>query len=149
MIRRRSEIIEKEGAIIEALNCAKEAAEAAEKEGSPCRFEALENWRAEEEELKALRQFKDATADVIRKALEEIEKVFLSELAEVLSYFSNITIADLSGNDEEMENLLSPALAYDKEGKSVAPASVNEARRKAFMLWRRKYILDWLLKQND
>lgn len=148
MIRPRSEIVEKERAVIEALNCAKEAAEAAAKEGAPCRFEARENWHAEEEELMTLTQFKDATAGRIYGALMDVEKYFLQEQAEVLSYFKDITIADLSGNDQEMENLLSPALAYDKEGKPVAPPSVHEARRRAFVLWRRKEVLEWLLKEK-
>lgn len=148
MIRPRSEIAEKERAVIEALNCAKETAEAAEKEGAPCRFEALENWHAEEEELMTLTQFKDSTAGRIYGALMEVEKIFLPEMAEVLSYFKNITIADLSGNNQEMENLLSPAVAYDKEGKPVAPPAVHEARRRAFMLWRRKEMLEWLLKEQ-
>lgn len=148
MIRPRSEIVEKERAIIEALNFAREFAETAGKENNPCLTEAVENWHAEEEELMTLTQFKDATAGRIYGALMEVESIFLQELAEILSFFKDIKLADLSDNNQEMENLLSPAAAYDKEGKPLAPPAVNTARKRAFMLWRRKHILEWLLKEQ-
>ena len=150
MLRSRNEVIEMERLIIESAGGAREVAKQAQTMNNPCLLEAVEWWQAEEEELKTLRQFKDATKDRINGALEEAEEKFLSELAEILSWFKEIKLADPDPNKEKeaTENLLSPAMAYDKNGKTKVPKSVNEARKRALLWWRRKFILEWLIKQS-
>ncbi|OGZ30283.1 MAG: hypothetical protein A2931_04125 [Candidatus Niyogibacteria bacterium RIFCSPLOWO2_01_FULL_45_48] len=149
MLRSRSEIVEMEAELKESVGIAKKTLELAKKNKSTCAFEAEEWLNCLEEQLKTLMQFKDFSSKVAEGALAEVEEKFFPDLAEVLSYRKDILFFEHGPKDDNTDSVLSPALAYNKEGKSKLPASANEARKRAHILWHRKFILEWLLKQAD
>ncbi|MEK7567143.1 MAG: hypothetical protein AAB527_03360 [Patescibacteria group bacterium] len=149
MLRSRSEIVEIERRLNESRNIAKDAAETAEKNKNPCASEAKEWLNALEEELLAFMQFKYASPELVEGALAEVEDKFFQDFAAVLSHqktaSTNLNAVMIK---EEIEKAISPALAYDKIGKPKLPPSADEARKRASLLWHRKFILEWLIKQS-
>lgn len=146
MTRSKNEIIERERYLIESINGSREVMKIAKDEKNPCLNEALEWLTAIEKQLQILTQFRDATRQRIENALAETEKSFLSDLAEVLCCNKECTEINFEKNDE-VEKIISPVIAYI-EGKPKLPASANEARKRAHLLWHIKYILEWLLKTS-
>lgn len=150
MLRSRSELIEMERLLSESISCKNEAFRKAVKEKSPCAKEATERLLADEEELRTLMQFKDFSAKVVEGALAETEDKFFPDLAEVLIHQKSSALnLDVLMDEREIEKALSPTLAYDKFGEAKLPASANTARIRANLLWHRKSILEWLLKQAE
>ena len=149
MSRSRNETIKMEAELKESVGIAKETLELAKKNKSACAPEAEEWLNGLEEQLKTLMQFKDFSSKVAEGALAEVEEKFFPDLAEVLSCRKDILFFEHGPKDDNTDSVLSPALAYDELGEAKLPASANEARKRAHVLWHRKFILEWLLKQAD
>jgi len=147
MIRSKSEIIKMESELNESVNASKDEFEIAEKHWSPCLSEAKECLAAHEKKLESFMKFKNLSLSAIRKALDETEEKFISDVAEILSYGEKV-LSDNPEDNEEMEIFISPAFAYDKEGEPILPPHANDVRKRANLLWHRKYILEWLLKTS-
>jgi len=146
MNRSKNEIAERERHLIESINGSREVMKIAKDEKNPCLNEAIEWLTALEKQLQILTQFKDSTRQRIENALAKTEERFLICFAEVLSCGKKNEEVDIK-KEEGIEKLLSPAFAYDNNEPKL-PASANEARKRAHLLWHIKYILEWLLKEK-
>ena len=149
MSRSRNETIKMEAQLKELMGAAKEVLELAKKNKSPCALEAGEWLNVLEEQLLALTQFKGFSNKVVEGALAEVEDKFFPDFAGVLACRKDIEFFEHGPKDDNTDNVLSPALAYNKEGKPRLPESANEARKRAHVLWHRKFILEWLLNKKE